>query len=236
MNIVIPMAGLGTRFPNHPMPKPLIPINDSTLITECVKSLALDGNYIFITRKYDDPKYNQELNDLLNSIVDRPVIIEIDYVTEGPACTALLASRYINNDEELIIVNCDQIFKWDSKKFRNFLDRSNYAGVVVTYPCQESSKSYALIDESGFVKEIKEKQVISTHALTGLHYWFQGKLFVESAEADIRGKRKYKNEYYVGPTYNHLIRNDWNVGIYEIPSEEFVAVGDENDLRKIITE
>ncbi len=54
MNILIPMAGLASRFTNegYKIPKPLIEVNNMTLIEHTIKTLDLEGRYIFITRDF----------------------------------------------------------------------------------------------------------------------------------------------------------------------------------------
>ena len=119
INIIIPMAGLGSRFSKNGIktPKPLIQVDGKTLIQHSVESLGIDGRYIFITRKYDNSQYNEELSEILKQLHPSSEEIRIDKVTSGCSETCLYAKHLINNDDELIITNCDQLMNWDSNSF-----------------------------------------------------------------------------------------------------------------------
>ena len=123
MNIVIPMAGLGTRFFNEgfTLPKPLIETNGKTLIEHSISTLGVQGKYIFITRKYDNPEHNVLLTKRLNEIQPNSIEIQLNEPTKGATETALAAKQYIDNNEPLIITNCDQITDWDASKFNEFI-------------------------------------------------------------------------------------------------------------------
>ena len=122
INIVIPMAGLGTRFANEGfnLPKPLIETNSKTLIEHSISTLGIEGNYIFITRKYKNKSDNIFLSKRLKEIQPNCTEIILDKPTRGAAETVLLAKEYIDSNP-LIITNCDQITDWDANKFKEFI-------------------------------------------------------------------------------------------------------------------
>ena len=242
MNIVIPIAGLGQRFVDegYSVFKPLISIQGSPMILKAIESLGVQGNYIFILRKQDNL---EELTTVLHQyakkegrdIIKTIKIIEIDYLTDGPASTVLLSKDFINTDEPLLVANCDQIMRWDGLLFKTFCENSKLQGIVVTYYSNSVKNSYALIDEKGLVTKIKEKEVISAISLNGIHYWSKGSLFVESAEAMIISDDRATNgEFYIGPSYNNMIASGQKVGIYHIPNECHHAVGTPDDLREYL--
>ena len=117
MNILIPMAGEGQRFSSvgYQCPKPLIEIEGETMIQYAIRTLGIPGRYIFIVRKYENEEFNRKHHNVLKMISSESIIIEIDYLTEGPACTCLLAEKYIDNDDSLVIANCDQIMDWNEQ-------------------------------------------------------------------------------------------------------------------------
>ena len=173
------MAGLGSRFPSHtyPMPKPLIEVNGEPMISKAIKSLNLDGNYFFVIAKN---QFTSLVEETITAIKPGSKFIEIDYITEGPANSALLFRNQINSNEELVIANCDQIMEWNSE---NFLHNVRlYDGAVVTYHTDTDKNSYARLDKNGLVVEIREKEVISNVSLNGIHYWKKGSHFVSSAD------------------------------------------------------
>lgn len=232
MNILIPMAGLGSRFPSHtyPMPKPLIEVNGEPMISKAIKSLNLDGTYFFVIAKN---QFSSLVKETITAIKPNSKFIEIDYITEGPANSALLFRDQINSDEELVIANCDQIMEWNSV---NFLHNVRlYDGAVVTYHTDTDKNSYARLDKNGLVVEIREKEVISNVSLNGIHYWKKGSHFVSSADKMMELQDRAPNgEFYIGPTYNHMIRQGLQVGIYHIPNEQHHPVGVPDDLKKYL--
>ena len=232
MNILIPMAGLGSRFPSHtyPMPKPLIEVNGEPMISKAIKSLNLEGNYFFVVAKN---QFTSLVEETITAIKPGSKFIEIDYITEGPANSSLLFRDQINTNEELVIANCDQIMEWNSE---NFLHNVRlYDGAVVTYHTNTDKNSYARLDKNGLVVEIREKEVISNVSLNGIHYWKKGTHFVNSADKMIELQDRAPNgEFYIGPTYNHMIRQGLKVGIYHIPNEQHHPVGVPDDLKKYL--
>ena len=228
MNIVIPMAGLGSRFSEAGFdePKPLIKINGKPMIVKALETLSLQGNYTFITQQKDN------LKKILEPIYPSANFIEINYITEGPAATCLLAKKYINNKSPLLIANCDQIMWWNSLLFNIFVENFPYDGFVVTYTTNTPKNSYAKIDKNGFVKVIKEKEVISDISTNGIHFWSKGSDFIESAEMMIKSNERYNNEFYIAPTYNSMIKVGKKITTYHIPNFQHHAVGTPSDLQK----
>jgi len=108
MNVVIPMAGAGSRFESagYTFPKPLIDVNGKPMIQTVVENLNIEANYIFIVQKEHYERYN--LNHFLKLLAPNCTIIQVDGMTEGAACTALLAKKFIDNDQPLLISNSDQ--------------------------------------------------------------------------------------------------------------------------------
>ena len=104
MNILIPMAGEGSRFKlkGYDKPKPLIKVGDKLMIELAIETLDIDGQYIFVTRKYENDEYNVLLRETLEKTVKNPIIHEIDYLTDGATATCLIAKEHINNNESLI--------------------------------------------------------------------------------------------------------------------------------------
>lgn len=230
MNIIIPMAGLGDRFKQAGFNtiKPMISIMGKPMIQWTIESLGIDGNFIFILNNKNE--YFNELRDLLIKISPKSIIIDIDYITEGPASSCLLAKDYINNDTPLLSLNCDQILTWDIDKFKDFLSSFKEDGFVVTYDNDTPKNSYVKLDEMGYAKEFAEKKVISKYSLNGIHYWAKGKDFVFAAESMIKKNIRVNNEFYIAPSYNELINSDKKITTYHIDKKEHWSVGTPDDL------
>jgi dTDP-glucose pyrophosphorylase len=174
-------------------------------------------------------------NELLATLKELSVSFKflcVETLTRGPAETCLLAEKLIDNDDELVIANSDQILWWNSSQFLNSVRTDGLDGAIVTFTSSTDRNSYARIDRTGYVTEIREKKVISSIALSGIHYWRQGRDFVSSAKTMIREGKLECGEYFVGPTYNLLIQSGRKIGIYHIPEYQYNPVGIPNDLEK----
>jgi len=231
MKIVIPMAGLGSRFKSVGVdtPKPLISVNGKTLIEHTVESLGIDGEYIFITRKYENSKYNDNLSSILKKLFPNSIEIMLEKNQLGAADAALYAKEYINNDEELIITNCDQRLEWKAENFIKFIKDTNCDGAVVLFKSNEDKNSYAKLSGSRVI-EIAEKKVISENALFGVHYWKKGSDFVWTAEKLlVEYKEKNLKECYIAETYAYLLEQKEILG-YHLKNNEFHILGTPEDI------
>lgn len=235
MNILIPMAGLGSRFSlkGYDKPKPLIDVDGKTMIERSIETIDLRGQYIFVVRKYEFEKYNHILIQLLKNITNKPIIITVDHDTDGATSTCLLAKEHINNNEPLVITNCDQILKCSITKFTENALKNDVDGSIITYPSDDEKNSFAKVD-NGVVTEVAEKKKISRSALVGVHYWKKGSDFVRSAEKLIEHKDKTKNEYYIAPTYNELIKEGKKISAYYVLEEDYISLGSPEELKTYI--
>jgi len=234
MNVLIPMAGLGKRFldDGYTKPKPLIKVSNRVMIQLAVESLGFDdAQYIFITRKTNILDEDTAIKRALKEVRPECHIIEIDYLTSGPANTCLLAENLINNSDPLIIANCDQIMNWNGKEFINNSLESGSDGVVVTYNANTEKNSYVKLNKKGCAIEFAEKKVISKHSLNGIHYWKHGFDFVRSAKSMIKKNLTINNEFYIAPSYNELILEGKKITIYKIKNNQHNAVGTPEDLK-----
>lgn len=227
MNIVIPAAGAGSRFKHiYDQPKPYIPVDNLPMVVLAVKTLALKGTYHYILPEYNHtPLVTQELKKATPSCYFK----EINYVTEGAVQSVLLIENQINNDDELIIANCDQVMHWNAPEVLESLRQ--YDAGLVTINSDDPKHSYAQI-ENGKVTNVVEKQVISNNALTGIHYWKKGKYFVESAKKLIAEDNRSLNEFYISTTYNYLIEQGLHVGCTNITDKDISFIGTPDDLEK----
>ena len=232
MNVLIPMAGAGKRFADagYIFPKPLIEINNKPMIQWVIESLNLKANYIFIIQKEHQKKYN--IRSVLNVLQPNCKIIELDHVTEGAACTTLLAKKFINNSDPLIIANSDQYIKWNSSKAIYDFSSKNLDGAILTFEAIHPKWSYAKCDEQGFVTEVAEKKVISKNATVGVYYWKHGSSYVSSAEKMIKKNIRVNNEFYVCPVYNEFILEKKKVKVYNV--DEMQGLGTPEDLNNFL--
>jgi NDP-sugar pyrophosphorylase family protein len=231
------MVGLGKRFldAGYRLPKPLIKVRNKAIVEHAIESFKVDGNYIFIIRAGE---HASDLKFLLKSLKPNSIIIECENLTEGSASSILLAKSYINNDNPLVTLNCDQRMDWDSDSFLNFCSNSTLDGVVVTNPYdgilvgQKSPYSFIELDSNGNGKRLEEKFAISNSALCGVHYWKRGRDFVSSAEEMIENNDRVNNEFYVSKSYNYLINKNKIVKEFKLSRGQFFSLGTPEDVRK----
>jgi dTDP-glucose pyrophosphorylase len=217
LNILIPMAGAGSRFQQagYTFPKPLIDVEGKPMIQLVVENLNIEANYIFVVQKEHRKKYN--LDTLLNLIAPNCKIVEVEGITEGAACTALLAKDFINNENPLFFANSDQFVEWDSNEFMYKMNETEADGGIVTFKATHPKWSFAKINSEGFVIEVAEKNPISDIATVGYYFWKHGSDFVKFAEEMIEKNIRVNNEYYVCPVFNQAIENGKKIRTFEIP-------------------
>jgi HAD superfamily hydrolase (TIGR01509 family) len=229
LNVLIPMAGAGSRFieAGYTFPKPLIEVHGKPMIQVVVDNIGLDANYHFVVQKEHREKYN--LDTMLNLIAPNCTVIEVDGLTEGAACTALLAKEFINNDNPLFFANSDQWVDWNPTQFMYHMQETDADGGILTFNATHPKWSYAKTDDDGIVIEVAEKNPISTNATVGYYYWKHGSDFVKYAEEMINKNIRVNNEFYVCPVYNQAIKDGKSVRISE--AKEMWGLGTPEDLK-----
>lgn len=229
LNIVIPMAGHGSRFATagYTFPKPLIDVRGKPMIAWVADNLpAENATYIFVCQAAHRREYC--LDRVLTNFAKNVKIVEVDGVTEGAACTILLARALIDGDTPLVIANSDQFLEWD---FNGFMYRASAAGVdgcISTFNNTHPKWSYARLDDAGTVVEVAEKRPISTHATTGVYYWRRGTDFVKYADAMIAKNVRFNNEFYTAPVFNEAIADGKRV--ITVPADRMWGLGTPEDL------
>lgn len=239
INVLIPMSGKAQRFKDagYALPKFLLPIEKKPMIQKVVENLNVsNARYIFLTLKEHYEQYN--LQYLLPLICrDKECeIVQVESVTEGAACTALLAKNLINGDQELLIANSDQLVEWSPERFISYMRRNNAKGGILTFHGSNPKWSYAkLKEETNEVVEVAEKNPISNFATVGIYYFRYGIHFVHYAEQMIKKNIRVNNEFYICPVFNEMIGANCKVLAYQC--EEMNGVGDpvsyENYLKKL---
>ena len=230
LNVLIPMAGGGTRFQaqGYTFPKPLIDVRGKPMIQVVVDNLNIDAHFIFIVQKEHYEKYN--LNYLLPLIAPNCDIVQVDGITEGAACTTLLAKKFIDNDQPLLMANSDQFIQWNSGETLYAFNNENIDGAIITFEATHPKWSYAKLGSDGFVSEVAEKKPISKNATVGVYYWKKGSDYVKYAEQMITKNIRVNNEFYVCPVFNEAIQDNKKFRIFEIEKNGMWGIGTPEDL------
>lgn len=237
INILIPMAGEGSRFvkAGFEKPKPFIDVKGKPMVSRVMENLNYpNAKFILIGRK----EHLERERELVLQIEKEynATFIGIDRLTEGTACTILHAREFINNNTPLLIANSDQIVDMEVSKYIDDCFSRNLDGSILTFTDKEKDPkwSFAKINSQGLVIEVKEKEVISDFATVGIYLFSKGKLFVDSAIDMIINNDRVNNEFYTCPCYNYSIKLGAKIGIYNINFEQMHGMGIPADLDKYI--
>tara|TARA_R110000751_G_scaffold126785_1_gene228782 strand:+ start:9295 stop:10665 length:1371 start_codon:yes stop_codon:yes gene_type:complete len=229
MNVLIPMAGAGSRFQEagYTFPKPLIEVNGKPMIQVVVENINIDAKHIFVVQKSHYEKYN--LKSVLNNIAPDCEIVQVDGVTEGAACTTLLAKEFIDNDQPLLMANSDQYVEWDSNEFMYSMVGDTVDAGILSFKSTHPKWSYAKLDEDGFVSEVAEKNPISDIATVGIYYWSKGSDYVKYANQMIESNNRVNNEFYVCPVFNEAVKDGKKIKVFN--AKKMWGLGTPEDLK-----
>ena len=230
-NIVVPMAGRGSRFTEqgYTDSKPFIDVNGKPMIQRVIENLGIefDKNYMFVLvcLQEDFDKYDfHQFKDIIGH--DSYDVVILDDVTEGAAQTILQAKDLINNDTPLLTLNTDQMIDYNPEKMWEIAEQ--FDGYIPCFWGDSEDWSYARTLDNGYVQEVAEKKVISNNATAGYYYWSKGSDFVKYAEQMIEQNSRSNGEFYVAPVYNWAIQDGKKIGIcivdeiYELGTPEYL--------------
>ena len=237
INIVIPMAGAGSRFnqAGYLKPKPFIDVAGKPMIVRVLENLAYaNARYILIARKEHIEAEARLVREIERDFC--ATFIAIDHLTEGTACSVLYARKYINNDDPLLIANSDQIIDLSLADFIEDCSHRKLDGSILTFVdlYQDSKWSFARLGSDGTVTEVQEKKVISAYATAGIYLYAHGRDFVDAAIDMFVSRDRVNNEFYTCPTYNYAIREGKKIGIYNISANAMHGLGTPEDLEAYI--
>jgi hypothetical protein len=232
LNVLVPMAGAGSRFAQqgYTFPKPLIEVNGKPMIQVVVENLNIEAHYTFIVQQEHYEKYN--LKYMLNLIAPGCDIVQVNGITEGAACSTLLAKDYIDNDSPLLIANSDQYIEWNSNECMYAFSADSIDGGILTFESSHPKWSYVKLGHDGFVNEVAEKQVISNHATVGVYYWKKGSDYIKYVNQMIQKNIRVNNEFYVCPVFNEAIQDNKKIKVKKI--EKMWGIGTPEDLNQFL--
>lgn len=233
LNIVIPMAGRGSRFAKagYELPKPLIDVNGRPMIEVVTRNIAPKcvHRFIYICQQEHLEKYG--LAERLEALSPNCATVTVDHITEGAACTVLLAEKYIDNDDPMMIANSDQFVATDINEYLAAMNDND--GLIMTMPADDPKWSFVKYDENGYVTMVREKEVISNEATVGIYNYAKGSDFVRYAKQMIRKNIRVNNEFYVAPVYNEMIEDGKKI-VFKDVGEKMHGLGTPEDLEKFM--
>lgn len=228
--ILIPMAGMGSRFldAGYEKPKPLIDVGGMSMIEKVISCVDSNADYVFIYQKQHNK--NNQMVETIKNLKPGSKVIELDGLTDGAARTVLTAQDIIDERRPLIVVNSDNFIEWDFNRFLAHALHHELDGSIAIFASDRNPKwSFAKVNEDGLVLEVAEKNPISEYATAGVYYWDKAKYFFEGANAMIEKDIRVNNEYYVCPVYNENIESNQKIGCYFI--DKMWGLGTPEDLQ-----
>ncbi len=231
-NILVPMAGLGSRFikEGFKVPKQIINIKDKHLIDISLDCLNYkDCNLIFVLR--DEHVYNHHMDELLmKKFGDDISIVVLDQLTDGSVCSCLYAEELINNDAPLVIHTLDIEFRpvFDP----HVMETLDADGLILTFKSNSTNYSYAQLDKDGNVTRTEEKKAISPNACVGIYGFKKGSDFCKYAREMIDRDLRTKNEFYISPLYNILIEHGKKIVTEDVDKMHIFGTPDEYHFYK----
>lgn len=236
LNIVIPMAGRGSRFAKegYELPKPLIDVHGKPMIEVVTNNIRpkCDHRFIYLCLQEHLDKY--DLEKRLKVMSPNCIVVPVNQVTEGAACTVLLAEKYIDNNDMLMMANSDQYIDTNIDEYIAHIGDND--GLIMTMTADDPKWSFIKYDENKLVTMVREKEVISDEATVGIYNFKRGSAFVKYAHQMIDKNIRVNNEFYVAPVYNEIIENGGKVNFFNIGSEDYgmYGLGIPSDLEKFV--
>ena len=221
LNIVVPMAGRGRRFveAGYTLPQPLLPILGGPMIRLVLDNLRPACPHRFVFLCLQEHIQQHDLAGQLRQWEPGCHVVPVESVTEGAACTVLLARDYLQNDDPLMIANSDQWVDTDINPYLDAMETQQADGLIMTMWADHPKWSYVGFDAQGRIDRVVEKQVISNEATVGIYNFRRGADFVRSAEAMIGKNLRVNNEFYVAPAYNELMAAGGKVVHFNVGKE-----------------
>jgi len=234
IQVLMPMAGLGSRFQNEGVTilKPLIKVGDCPMYKRAIHSLLVDGlelSLFFVIK--DQDQINHQFGDCLKNDFPKAKIIMLPQMTRGSLETCYQSASFLDFSLPLVILDCD--FEFKSQDFISYMQTStpeHAAGALVSFDSQNPRYSYARIENEEVI-ETAEKKVISSHALAGAYYFTRAKYFFDEASEVLKESSEMTSEinFYIAPLYNRLLKKDKIIKFFKL--DQYKSFGTPEELQ-----
>ena len=238
INIVVPMAGHGSRFSKagYTDPKPLIPVFGRPMIEWVIENIKPSRPHRFVFLCQAEHLSHRDLRPLLERLAPGCRIVPVDRVTDGAACTVLLAKDFIDNDDPLMIVNCDQYVDVSIDDYLRAQDVPGVDGLIMTMKAHDDKWSFIELNDRDEITRLVEKEVVSDEATVGIYNFRRGRDFVAAAQSMIAKNLRINGEFYVAPAYNEMIAGGSRLAYFNIGTlgRGMHGLGTPQDLKDFI--
>lgn len=236
LTILVPMAGLGSRFANAGwnIPKPFIPVRNQMMVEWVLSGLTVNpSNLVLVMRE----SFKTEHMDCVDKLLAHfPASVEYTRkTTQGAACTALAARNRID-DNPLVIVDSDTYLR--PPVFQNFIEDALERQLevsILTMAGDNPAFSYVKTDPVGRIQDMAEKKVISNNAVCGTYFFSTPKIFIDSILDLLIYGDTTKNEYYMSQVcINAIINFNALGGIFKANNSDIICMGTPSQLEDAI--
>ena len=239
LHIIMPMGGLGTRTSDmYKTPKPFIKLFDKYLFEYALDGLSdIRHAYrtkltIVVRQEIMNRYYVKKLNQIGWNFADEFNLIQIDHLTRGSLETVMQAEKFIDDNDIVIVLDCDLMFKSDDlyNIIERIDDQEDIDGFLLSFNSDLPRYSYAEIDKNNIVKRTAEKVPISNHALAGVYGFSNGTKFKKYAKIilDKNVSDFEANEYYVSAVYNYMINDGARIILSYL--DEYASIGTSEEI------
>ena len=236
VNVIIPAAGEGSRFAKAgwKKPKPFIDVEGRPMLDHVIDNVAPAGASVTMLLR---AAHMEAQPDMVHGFEKAGVdILPVDKLTEGTACTVLLARKVFDSDRPMMVANSDQLVDFDVTDYvQDCLDRGLDGSILVFRdPSLDPKWSFAKVNDDGLVTEVAEKKPISDLATVGIYLFARGRDFVSATADMIATNERVNGEFYTCPVYNYMIANGARIGVYEVPMDAMYGLGTPDDLSEFL--
>lgn len=244
MQIVIPMSGFGERFrrAGYTVPKPLIDVSGTSMITHVVRLFPGEQDFLFICNQDHLADPTLRMRETLTAIAPQSRVIGIPPHRKGPVYAVAQAFDAIRDDEPVIVNYCDFACYWDYAHFRRFVSETGCAGAIPAYkgfhPHSLGPGSYAYVLEAGgWGSAIQEKQPFTDkpmeeYASSGTYYFASGAIMKHACRETITRGIETNGEHYVSHAYVPLFEEGRPIAVYNL--QHFMQWGTPDDLAEYL--
>lgn len=214
IQLVIPMAGLGARFSKagYNVPKPLLPIHGVPMYKVVIANLMHKSIFSLSIICPKEWGLGDEMRELSGPLGVPVNVMEIDYVTQGPARTVSLAEPFLNPNLPVVTANSDQYVDADLNDFYSSISSPDISGAILCMEDSDPKWSYVELSNQGFVSEVREKEVISNLATVGIYGFKSAGLMLGALNEMFEAQDETLGEFYVAPSYRYLIKLGHSIG------------------------
>lgn len=234
---LIPMAGAGQRFVDagYSIPKPLIKVDGVPMVVQAAKSLPAADHWIFICRSEHIREHR--IDEELRQFFPGAEIISVGYLTDGQASTCLLASKFLNQEDQLTIGACDNAMVFDPEIFDQKIRQVD--ALIWTFrnnpAVLKNPKAYGWVEVDDTEKALRvsckvplSDKPLNDHAVIGAFSFRHAKTFIHCVETILAKNRRINNEFYMDVALDECIRLGFEVRPIEV--DKFCCWGTPEDF------